>query len=255
LQIDLGQTRNITRYVIYHAGTGEDPTFNTRDFKFQVSNDGTTWTDVDSVTGNTANTTDHNVTASGRYVRLYITNPQTNVNYIGARIYEFKVYGTPTSTPISLQNAGFEQNPIDANGWWRGTWSGSPSYTWATDAVHSGTYSAKVVNATGDDSGYAMSGNYRVGITAGKNYTVGAWIKTSNVASGNGARIFAQFYNSSGVSTGSQMWSASTSGTVDWTNKTINITAPSDAATIDIEVRLQGAGTAWFDDVTLTQNN
>jgi hypothetical protein len=92
LQIDLGQTRNITRYVVYHAGTCEDPTLNTRDFKFQVSNNGTSWTDVESVTGNTANTIDHNVTASGRYVRIYITNPQTNLDYIGARIYEFQVY-------------------------------------------------------------------------------------------------------------------------------------------------------------------
>jgi hypothetical protein len=100
LQVDLGESCNISRYVVKHAGILEDPTLDTRDFKFQVSNNGTTWTDVDSVTSNTTNTTDHNVTANGyRYARLYITNPQTNTNWIGARIYEFQVYGYTVGSP------------------------------------------------------------------------------------------------------------------------------------------------------------
>lgn len=107
LQIDLGTTQWIGRYVVKHAGGYESwgaQSLNTRDFKLQVSNDGSTWTDVDSVTGNTANITDRNVSASGRYVRLYITNPQTETTYRGARIYEFGVWAN-SSTNMALNKS------------------------------------------------------------------------------------------------------------------------------------------------------
>ncbi|WMJ23513.1 discoidin domain-containing protein [Paludicola sp. MB14-C6] len=94
LKLDLGSNYNISRWVVKHAGTGGEPTsYNTKDFKLQKSADGVTWTDVDSVTGNTANITDRTVTSfNTRYVRLFITNPQTSVNYKAARIYEFELY-------------------------------------------------------------------------------------------------------------------------------------------------------------------
>lgn len=95
LTIDLGSNYNINRWVVKHAGAGgESSSFNTKDFKLQKSTDGTTWVDVDSVTGNTANITDRTVTAfNTRYLRLYITNPQTATNYKAARIYEIELYG------------------------------------------------------------------------------------------------------------------------------------------------------------------
>lgn len=102
IQIDLGLSFNINRYVVKHAGLVENwgtQSLNTRDFKFQVSTNGTTWTDVDTVTGNAANVTDHAVSASGRYVRLYITNPQTETSNRAARIPEFEVYAATTFDP------------------------------------------------------------------------------------------------------------------------------------------------------------
>lgn len=95
LRVDLGSSYNINRWVVKHAGAGgESSGYNTRDFKLQKSTDGIVWTDVDSVTGNTANITDRTVTSfNSRYVRLYITNPQTSTSYIASRIYEFEVYG------------------------------------------------------------------------------------------------------------------------------------------------------------------
>jgi alpha-mannosidase len=104
LRLDLGQSYSINRWIVKHAGAGgEDVSWNTSDFKLQKSSDGTTFTDVDSVTGNTANITDRTVTAfSSRYVRLYITKP-TNSADSAARIYELELYGnqgpTPTPTP------------------------------------------------------------------------------------------------------------------------------------------------------------
>ncbi|MEC0229774.1 discoidin domain-containing protein [Paenibacillus alba] len=103
LKVDLGTSYAIHRWVVKHAGSnGEAASYNTKDFKLQKSSDGTNWTDVDAVTGNTAATTDRTVASfSSRYVRLYITTTvQSDAGYAqtpgdrsNARIYEFEVYG------------------------------------------------------------------------------------------------------------------------------------------------------------------
>lgn len=95
LAVDLETTRTIDRWVVKHAGAGgEAIDRNTRDYRLQKSIDGINWTDVDVVAGNTANSTDRNVTPfSARYVRLYITTPtQPGCLDNDARIYEFEVY-------------------------------------------------------------------------------------------------------------------------------------------------------------------
>lgn len=93
LKIDLGQTYNISRWVVKHAGIGgESTSYNTKDFKLQKSTDGINWTDVDTVINNTSNITDRTVTTfSARYVRLYITAATQSTSNI-ARIYEFELY-------------------------------------------------------------------------------------------------------------------------------------------------------------------
>lgn len=95
LMVDLGNDYDINRWVVKHAGSGgEDSIYNTKDFKLQKSIDGVTFTDVDSVTGNTSNITDRTVSPfNARYLRLYITNPQHSTNWLAARIYEVEVYG------------------------------------------------------------------------------------------------------------------------------------------------------------------
>ena len=104
LQVSLNGNYYISRWVVKHAGAGgEDVGYNTKDFKLQKSADGTNWTDVDTVTGNTANITDRTVSQFlAQYVRLYITTPTNNGN-VAARIYELELYngssGTPTPTP------------------------------------------------------------------------------------------------------------------------------------------------------------
>lgn len=111
LMVDLGEKISIRKFVIKHAGAGgETPIWNTRDFKIQVSDDGTNWRDVVNVTGNTENITSHLVeNVSARYARLYITRAtsDTKDSYQGvvARIYEFEVWGldtksVPTSAPV-----------------------------------------------------------------------------------------------------------------------------------------------------------
>ncbi|QGN49624.1 DUF1080 domain-containing protein [Micromonospora sp. WMMC415] len=94
LQVDLGAGRDVNRFVVRHAGAGgENTAWNTKDFTIATSTDGSTWTTRTTVTGNTASTTTHDVTAvAARYVRLNITAP-TSTTDVAARIYEFEVYG------------------------------------------------------------------------------------------------------------------------------------------------------------------
>ena len=94
-RVDLGGTHTINQIVIDHAGAGGEQTgWNTRDFNLQVSTDGTNFTTVATVTGNTANVTTHNITpVSARFVRLNIVTPTSNGNG-AARIYEVQVFGT-----------------------------------------------------------------------------------------------------------------------------------------------------------------
>ncbi|MBB5873742.1 putative alpha-1,2-mannosidase [Allocatelliglobosispora scoriae] len=93
LQVDLGSSAALQSFTVRHAGAGGESTdWNTRDFSIQVSADGTTWTNVVTVTGNTASVTNHPIsTTPARYVRLTIATP-TQTTDGAARIYEFEAY-------------------------------------------------------------------------------------------------------------------------------------------------------------------
>jgi predicted alpha-1,2-mannosidase len=74
---------------------GDEPQGNTRDFNIQISLDGKVWTQVVSVTGNTASQTSHPIPAApARYVRLDVVTP-SNDGSPAARIYELEVTGAP----------------------------------------------------------------------------------------------------------------------------------------------------------------
>jgi hypothetical protein len=75
-----------------HRAGGESQAWNTRDFTLSWSNDGTSWSQLASVTGNTQPVTIHRVMATqARYLRLGITVPQTDPNTVAARIDELAV--------------------------------------------------------------------------------------------------------------------------------------------------------------------
>jgi hypothetical protein len=80
LLIDLGAIQSVGQIIVRHAGVGGESTaWNTRDFNLQVSTDGTVFSTVASITGNTASVTTSNfATTSARYVRLGIVTPTSN---------------------------------------------------------------------------------------------------------------------------------------------------------------------------------
>jgi predicted alpha-1,2-mannosidase len=72
---------------------GDEPEQNTRDFNLQISGDGKVWTQVASVTGNTASQTSHPISpVAARFVRLDVVTPSSNGSP-AARIYELEVVG------------------------------------------------------------------------------------------------------------------------------------------------------------------
>ncbi|HEX6685191.1 MAG TPA: ThuA domain-containing protein [Candidatus Limnocylindrales bacterium] len=95
LRVDLGSSFSVGRMVVKHSGAGgEAARWNTRDFDLQVSLDGTTWSTVTQVRGNTAGTTTHTFTPRpARYVRLNVIVP-TQDSDTAARIYEFEAYSS-----------------------------------------------------------------------------------------------------------------------------------------------------------------
>lgn len=100
LRVDLGSPQEISRFVVKHAGAGgENTAWNTRDFTIATSLDGSAWTNRVTVTGNTASSTTHQITAAtARYVRLNVGTPTSTTDQ-AARIYEFEVYGS-TGAPV-----------------------------------------------------------------------------------------------------------------------------------------------------------
>ena len=101
LQLDLGASLSIRRWIVRHsAAGGERAEWNTKDFSLQssASADGP-WTDFDSVTGNTAAVTDRVVATatSARYWRLRVTAP-TQTTDKAARIYALELYVNPSNS-------------------------------------------------------------------------------------------------------------------------------------------------------------
>jgi hypothetical protein len=89
IYVDLGSVRGLTEVRVL-AGTGGTPVGTTY-YNVQVSDDATNWTTVASAS-NASNTTFtvSPVSASGRYVRIYVTSNSMNRNIV---LYEFQAYG------------------------------------------------------------------------------------------------------------------------------------------------------------------
>ncbi|WP_240416785.1 fibronectin type III domain-containing protein [Paenibacillus periandrae] len=103
LIVDLAVAMNVGQFVVKHAASGGEGVWaNTKDFTIQLSKDGIHWTTVVNVTGNTLNETVHDIVSTqARYAKLSITTP-TSTTDDAVRIYEFEVYGEPSTVPSDV---------------------------------------------------------------------------------------------------------------------------------------------------------
>ncbi|MGO4275184.1 discoidin domain-containing protein, partial [Paenibacillus sp. TAF58] len=124
LALDLGSVKDISRYVIKFdsaARPGNDANTG-KDFILQTSVDGTTWTNLDTTTGNTAAIFDKTLpTFSTRYIRIYLNTPtqettSDSINNPRARIGAFELYGSASAaTPPPPATTFLEkENILDA---------------------------------------------------------------------------------------------------------------------------------------------
>ena len=97
ITLDLGEVRAVCAVDVYHAEAGgEGADMNTKSYAIMVSEDGAGFTEVRSVTRNTAGTThDTFAPVNARFVKFVVNKP-TQGSDSAARIYEIEVYGLET---------------------------------------------------------------------------------------------------------------------------------------------------------------
>jgi len=103
VQVDLGKNYYINRWVVKHMGAiqymgsfrWQSPSYNMIDYTLLGSLDNANFSNLDSVTSNTANVTDRTMSsfAEARYVRVNVTKG-LNINKGVASVAEMEIYGT-----------------------------------------------------------------------------------------------------------------------------------------------------------------
>lgn len=119
ISVDLGSNYSIARvHIIWEFAKAKD-------YTIQTSLDGTTWTTIKTIAGNTATDNDHvEISSIGRYVRIFCT---ARTSLFGYSIYELEVYGRPDGTipPVnqipgviagSDQSISLPSNSVTLNG-------------------------------------------------------------------------------------------------------------------------------------------
>ncbi|MEV0822395.1 discoidin domain-containing protein [Nonomuraea rubra] len=148
LQVDLGAPAQISRVVLDWEAAHATA------FRIQTSADATTWTDAYATTTGTGGTQTIDLTATGRYVRMYGTTRATGYGY---SLWEFQVYGPAGDSWTDVWSDDFTgpagTSPSPAN--WiprTGTsYPGGPA-NWGTGEVE--TMTADPANLSLDGAGH-----------------------------------------------------------------------------------------------------
>lgn len=268
LALDLGQTYQLTGFVVRHAGAaGEAAHFNTQAFRVESgSSFNGPWTTLATVNNaaQTQSVSAGGLNASARFVRLYVSDAGIDNH---ARIPEFEVYAqqapTPTPGPAGpLQNGGFE-GAVQANGVgasWSPFASGGAgaSFVVVSDVVHSGSAAQQVRSQPSANDQFA--GVFQtVATTPGAQYTVRAWNRV-NLPGGSGwplvGRLGIDLGGGTNFAAGSVSWvefDAPENGVGGWVLRERTVTAEGNSMTIFLQSWRKwsggGASEVWFDDV------
>jgi len=161
---------------------------------------------------------------------------------------------TPTPAPSTtnlLKNAGFESDP------WVNYFThtdGTATFTWDQTGGRTGK-AVKIVSTGSSTTALSrwLTKNYpdpnSIPTTAGKSYTGSVYVKTTGVT--NTATLTVLFLeNGTNIYKAGKSVSTTDTGGV-W--KSLSVTSPAAPANtyVRFEMRLNGPGTAWFDDATL----
>ncbi|QFQ95279.1 Tat pathway signal protein [Streptomyces phaeolivaceus] len=147
-------------------------------------------------------------------------------------------------SPGAISNPGFEYG---TSGWRSATWAGSGTTSRDTSVHRTGTASAKVTVPSAGTVGWVTSS--KIPVDQGT-YTYGTWVRTDGVGT-NKAYLDVLFFDANGKIVGGDNKFYASGGTHDWEQVTARLATPASATRTEIHLRLEGAGTVWFDDLTL----
>jgi hypothetical protein len=127
---------------------------------------------------------------------------------------------------------------------------GPCGFSWASDQAHSATHALKIYTTTSTPCRW-MSETRAISATPGTSYNVSAWLKTLGTASVT--RLSVNFWDRAETYIPATVDApVSIHGPQDWTQLSLRVTAPANAAFLRVEFRLNGPGTLWVDDVAVT---
>ncbi len=173
------------------------------------------------------------------------------------------VVSVDENTEIKVTNGGFETGTIDG-------WSVEPGHdsntlaTWAnavsvtTEEKHSGNNSAKVIKSSAD--GYYSYQTIIYSPEVGKNYTISYWAKTTDTAK-VGSVFLAQGDESTNWATYDQLWNngeehfITASGEWEQRSYTFSLSDNDDIKMISIRLMIYGQGTAYLDDIEISEKS
>jgi hypothetical protein len=156
-----------------------------------------------------------------------------------------------THGSTSVPNPGFEAGTA---GWSVQKWRGTGTVTSDAEVARSGSASLKVIADPSDKGsvvGVTLGAGSRPFVGTGS-YAVSVWCRTQDVT-GVGPYLDVLFYDAAGAVVQSDRKFIAAGGTHDWEQIQATLTVPENTATIRIDLRVDGSGTAWFDDVVLEQ--
>jgi hypothetical protein len=156
-------------------------------------------------------------------------------------------------TDLPVANSGFEEGLK--------SWSDNPRAAVDTEVHHSGAQSASITIPTTQTDGTGVYLVQNIPVTGGLLYSAEAWIRTRDVVGASladyfptGGTVILEWADKKGGWLAPGDYATGSYGTTDWRLiQTRLIRAPKDAGFAIIFLTLRAHGTAWFDDVKLTQ--
>jgi xylan 1,4-beta-xylosidase len=162
-------------------------------------------------------------------------------------------FAAPPSTAQNLiLNPGFEEGAGDVpDGWERYPRDPGPEILvgWDASTAHAGVRSVMVsMSPPAAEVGFWEQA---IPLTAGKVYTVSAFIKTRDIECS--ADVVLDFMDGNGILL-YQTHVESIAGTMDWESRTWRLRCPPGSAFCRIFLILKGPGTVWFDDIHFAED-
>jgi acetone carboxylase gamma subunit len=150
-----------------------------------------------------------------------------------------------------LRNGGLEEGSGDVPAEWHHEANDDAHRTfWVSENPQAGKRCLKTVVADGAEETWIATRQRDIQIQGGATYRLRAWVKAEKVKGNAGWYIHVG--NAQNFMLISPMLNGG-GGSYDWKELTVEFSAPADANVADLGTVLRGTGTAWFDEVSLTQ--